>query len=59
MSTQFRKVYACYVWKKIRDITTKLQDGYKNNAMQVNPKHKWYMEKSTFWKTKQFDAETP
>ena len=23
----------------------KLQDGYKNNAMHVNPKHKWCMKK--------------
>ena len=26
--------------KTIRDMTAKLQDGYKNNAMHVNPKHK-------------------
>ena len=26
--------------KKMRDMTAKLQDGYKNNAMRVNPKHK-------------------
>ena len=25
----------------MRDMTTKLQDGYKNNVMHVNPKHKW------------------
>ena len=24
----------------------KLQDGYKNNAMHVNPKHKWCMKKN-------------
>ena len=26
----------------------KLQDGYKNNAMHVNRKHKWCMEKNNF-----------
>ena len=26
--------------KTMRDMTIKLQDGYKNNAMHVNPKHK-------------------
>ena len=26
--------------KTIRDMTAKLQEGYKNNAMHVNPKHK-------------------
>ena len=26
--------------KIMRDMTAKLQDGYKNNAMRVNPKHK-------------------
>ena len=26
--------------KKMSDMTAKLQDGYKNNAMHVNPKHK-------------------
>ena len=26
--------------KTMRDMTAKLQDGYKNNAMHVNPKHK-------------------
>ena len=26
-------------------MTAKLQDGYKNNAMHVNPKHKWCMKK--------------
>ena len=30
----------------MRNMTTKLQDGYKNNAMHVNPKHKWYMKKN-------------
>ena len=45
--------------KTIRDMTAKLQDGYKNNAMQVNPKHKWCMEKSIFLKIEQFNAETP
>ena len=29
----------------MRDMTAKLQDGYKNNAMHVNPKHKWCMKK--------------
>ena len=29
-------------------MTVKLQDGYKNNAMHVNPKHKWCMKK-IFW----------
>ena len=28
----------------MRDMTAKLQDGYKNNAMPVNPKHKWCMK---------------
>ena len=30
----------------MRDMTAKLQDGYKkkNNAMHVNPKHKWCMK---------------
>ena len=32
--------------KTMRDITAKLQDGYKNNAMHVNPKHKWCMKKN-------------
>ena len=27
--------------KTMRDMTVKLQDGYKNNAMHANPKHKW------------------
>ena len=27
--------------KKMRDMIAKLQVGYKNNAMHVNPKHKW------------------
>ena len=31
--------------KTLRDVTAKLQDGYKNNAMHVNPKHKWFMKK--------------
>ena len=31
--------------KTMRDMTAKLQDGYKNNAMHVNPKHKWCMKK--------------
>ena len=31
--------------KTLRDMTAKLQDGYKNNAMHVNPKHKWCMKK--------------
>ena len=55
--------------KTMRDMIAKLQDGYKNNAMHVNPKHKWCMkkkqvrsieslEKSYFWKTKHFNAET-
>ena len=26
--------------KTMRDMTAKLQDGYKNNAMHVNPKYK-------------------
>ena len=26
--------------KTMRDMIAKLQDGYKNNAMHVNPKHK-------------------
>ena len=26
--------------KKMRNMTAKLQDGYKNNAMHVNPKYK-------------------
>ena len=26
--------------KTMRDMTTKRQDGYKNNAIHVNPKHK-------------------
>ena len=26
--------------KTMRDMTAKLQDGYKNNAMHVNPKHR-------------------
>ena len=26
--------------KTMRDMTAKRQDGYKNNAMHVNPKHK-------------------
>ena len=26
--------------KIMRDMTAKLQDGYKNNTMHVNPKHK-------------------
>ena len=30
--------------KAMRDMTAKLQDEYKNNAMHVNPKHKWCME---------------
>ena len=30
----------------MRDMTLKLQDGYKNNAMHVNPKHRWCMEKN-------------
>ena len=29
-------------------MTVKLQDGYKNNAVHVNPKHKWCMKK-IFW----------
>ena len=29
----------------MRDMIAKLQDGYKNNAMYVNPKHKWCMKK--------------
>ena len=29
----------------MRDMTAKLQDGYKNNTMHVNPKHKWCMKK--------------
>ena len=32
--------------KTMRDMTAKLQDGYKNNAMHVNPKHKWCMKKN-------------
>ena len=32
--------------KTMRDMTAKLQDGYKNNAMRVNPKHKWCMKKN-------------
>ena len=32
--------------KTMRDMTAKLQDGYKNNAMYVNPKHKWCMKKN-------------
>ena len=32
--------------KTMRDMTAKLQDGYKkNNAMHVNPKHKLRMKK--------------
>ena len=31
--------------KTMRDMTAKLQDGYKNNAMYVNPKHKRCMKK--------------
>ena len=30
--------------KTMRDMTAKLQDGYKNNTMHVNPKHKWCMK---------------
>ena len=29
----------------MRDMIAKLQDGYKNNVMHVNPKHKWCMKK--------------
>ena len=32
--------------KTMRDMTAKLQGGYKNNAMHVNPKHKWCMKKN-------------
>ena len=33
--------------KTMRDMTAKLQDGYrKNNAMHVNPKHKRCMKKN-------------
>ena len=31
--------------KTMRDMTAKLQDGYKNNAMYVNPKHNRCMKK--------------
>ena len=31
--------------KTMRDMTTKRQDGYKNNAMHVNPKHKRCMSR--------------
>ena len=30
----------------MRDMIAKLQDRYKNNAMHVNPKHKWCMKKN-------------
>ena len=39
----------------MRDMTAKLQDGYKNNVMYVNPKHKWCMKKK-FGQTKIFIA---
>ena len=28
----------------MRNMIAKLQDGYKNNVMHVNPKHKWCMK---------------
>ena len=61
MSTQFSKVYAYYVWKKEREIwLQKCKMGRKNNAMHVNPKHKWCMkkkigQKSKNWKFSSFD----
>ena len=30
----------------MKDMTAKLQDGYKSNAMHVNPKHKWCIKKN-------------
>ena len=41
--------------KTMRDMTAKLQDGYKNNAMHVNPKQKLCMKKK-FGQTKIFIA---
>ena len=38
--------------KTMRDMIAKLQDGYKNNAMHVNPKHKWCMKKNRFDRSK-------
>ena len=31
--------------KTTRNMTAKLQDCYKKNAMHVNPKYKWFMKK--------------
>ena len=36
--------------KTMRDMTVKLQNGYKKNAMYVNPKHKWCMKKNNLVK---------
>ena len=51
--------------KKMRDMIAKLQDGYKNNAMHVNPKHKWCMKKKKKisqilekWKNFSFDQSS-
>ena len=39
-------MYACYVWKQLEIwLQNRKMDTEKNNAMHVNPKHKWCMEK--------------
>ena len=76
-------MYACYVWKQWEIWLQNCKMDTENNALHVNPKHKWCMkknlvklkifqfrsverqirsienlEKSYFWKTKHFNAET-
>ena len=50
MSSQFSKVYACYVWKQWEIWLQNCKMDTENNPMHVNPKHKWCMEKSNFLK---------
>ena len=44
--------------KTMRDMTVKLQYGYKNNAMHVNSKHRCHMKKKNrlvkYLKTEKF-----
>ena len=58
MSTQFSKVYACYVWKQWEIWLQNCKMDTKNNAMHLNPKHKWCMKiiLVKYLKTKNFSV---
>ena len=63
MSTKFSKVYACYMWIQWEIWLQKCKMDTKDNAMNMNPKHKWCMkrqigQKLKNWKIFSFDQSS-